>query len=138
MIYILGKECINESDELDDVVTSASTDIKDILDYLSLENMTYFQMLDNTILIREDGSRDYFLLRVSKNMIDNLEKYPSKILLNNEIEYTEMKRKVSVWCSKISKEMEEQERLEKEMLQKITEERERKMYEKLKKKYGNE
>ena len=138
MIYILGKECINESDELDDVVTSASTDIKDILDYLSLENMTYFQMLDNTILIKENGSRDYFLLRVSKNMIDNLEKYPSKILLNNEIEYTEMKRKVSVWCSKISKEMEEQERLEKEMLQKITEERERKMYEKLKKKYGNE
>lgn len=138
MIYILGKHWLGENDELDEIIEIASTDIQDILDYLNLDYMKYYHMTDMTILIKPNAIHNHFVLRVNKDMIDSLEKYPSPILLDNEDEYEDIKKKVSEWCFKINQTIEIQKRLEKEEQQRKTEERERQMYEKLRAKYGNE
>lgn len=138
MIYILGKHWLGENDELDEIIEIASTDIQDILDYLNLDYMKYYRMADMTILIKPNAIHNHFVLRVNKDMIDFLEKYPSPMLLDNEAEYEDIKKKVSEWCSKINKEIEIQKKLEQEELKAREEAKERRIYEKLKAKYGNE
>lgn len=138
MIYILGRRWLGENDELEEVIEIASIDIQDILDYLNLEYMKYYQMTDMTIVIKPNAIHEHFVLDVNKDMIVSLEKYPSPMLLDNKTEYEDMKKKVSEWCSKINKEIEIQKKLEQEEQKAREEAKERRMYEKLKAKYGNE
>lgn len=138
-IYILGKGGYNDSYyDLEDVVEIATTDIQNILNRLSLDKMKYTSMTDYTILIKIDGEDYYEDLCVSKTMHKRLIEYPSAKLLEYEEEYDDMKNKIVKWCENISVQLEEEKKSKEEADRLKKEQKERALYEELKRKYGNE
>ena len=137
MIYILGEQYLSEMNGVDEAVEMASTDIQDILDYLTIENFGYYGMTDKMIVFMQSGDTDNYTLNVSKNMINSLTSYAAYFVKDNHEEYEDVKRKVSAWCEKINKELEERRRQEEEAKRKETEAIERAMWEKLRIKYGD-
>ena len=135
-IFILGRNCCYDNDYIEDVVELVSTDIQSILDYLSLDRMSYSSMTERTIIIKLDGEGGFYEeLCINKSMYEHLIKYPSPRLLEYESEYDDMKNKVVKWCKNISKYLDEEKKKKEESQRLKREQDERALYEKLKKKY---
>lgn len=134
-IYILTKNEYYDYCEADDVIYIASIDIQKILDYLSLDRMSYEKMTECEILIKPDGSEDYETISVDKEINKNLIRYTPKLLLKNKDVLQELIKKTSIWSKNLIEELEEQKRKQEEDKARKQEIRERALYEKLKAKY---
>lgn len=137
-IYILGNCDYKCGDYMEDIVELSSTDIQKILDYLSLDRMSYTTITDYSILVKIDGEKNYYEeLRVNESMYKRLIEYPSTKLLEYESEYEDMKNKVAKWCEDFSHKLEEERKHNAEVERLKKERSERAMYEKLRAKYGD-
>lgn len=135
-IYILGKSTCYNDGYMEDIVELVSADIQNILDYLSLDRISYLTMMDYSILIKLDGEKDFCEeLFVNKSMCEKLTDHPSSKLLEYELEYNDMKNKIIKWCKNTSERLEEERKKEEESKRLKTEYAERALYEKLKRKY---
>lgn len=136
-IFILGEESVCES-YLEDCFDVVSTDIQKILDYLSLDKMSYIKMTDYSIIIKIDGEQDYYEeLPVYSTMYQKFIDYPPTKLLEYKSEYDDMVEKVTNWCKDISNKLEEERKRNEETKRLKKEHAERALYEKLKKQYGD-
>ena len=66
-IYVLGAYNTMREEELGECFEIVTTDIQKILDYLSLDRMSYERMTDYSIIIKIDGDIHYSQIFVSKN-----------------------------------------------------------------------
>lgn len=136
-IFCLG---INDDSDytgyLEDRIEMVSTDIQKILDYLSLDKMSYTTITRYSIIIKIDGEADFYdEFTVKKDMHEHLLLYPPKELQEQEVEFADIKCKVTQWCRDISIRL-EKERISREEARRVAEElEERALYEKLKEKY---
>lgn len=135
MIYILVDDYMDVPCE---AIKVASTDIQDILDYLSLDNIPYLSMTDYEIIIRQNKMTEYYdNFDVTKDMYNGLVKYPPRLLLQSG-EFEEVKNKIKVWCENITIRLEEERKRKDQEELKNEEEKERREYERLKAKFENE
>lgn len=134
-IYILTKNGCYDYCDAEDVICLASTNIRKILDYLSLDKMPYEEMMEYEILIKPDGSEDYETISVDKEIDKNLIRYAPTLLLKNKDVLQELVITTSVWRKNLIEELEEQRRKQEEDKVRKQEIRERALYEKLKAKY---
>ena len=132
MIYILGKYYLYDDDKLDEVIKVISNNIQDILDYLNIDNIPYYHMLDYALIISNEKSHYEYTIRISENMLQNLEKFPNELFFDDYEEFKDMKNRIANWCSDISDAI----KLINEQILEQEEEKERKLYEQLKAKYG--
>lgn len=137
LIFVLGESSIYEND-LEDCFDIVSTDIQKILDYLSLDRMSYMKMTDYSIIIKIDGEDNYYeYLPVCKTMFDKFVNYPPTRLLEYKSEYDDMMKKIAKWCEEITIKIEKEKKRNEEAERLKKEHAERAMYEKLKRKYGD-
>ena len=138
-IFVLGRNNYYSDSYMEDIVELISTDIQNVLDYLSIDRMSYTTITDYSILIRLDGEKDFYEeLCVNKSMHEHLIEYPSSRLLEYESEYDDMKNKVVKWCENILNGLEEEKKKKEESERLKKEHAERALYEKLKRKYEGE
>lgn len=139
MIYILGDDFMIENEGLEDVIYMASTKIDDVLEYL-YNNVEIHNLCNYAILIKSENDYTFCsTINPSIYAYDNFSKNkPSMFFeIENDAEYKHIKDQLFIWCNalkvKIQKEKEERDRMEAEKKEK----QERKLYEKLKAKYGD-
>lgn len=138
-IFVLGRNNYYSDSCMEDIIELVSTDIQNVLDYLSIDRMSYTTMTDYSILVRLDGEKDFYEeLCVNKSMYEHLIEYPSSMLLEYESEYDDMKNKVVKWCENIFNRLEEEKKKKEESERLKKEYAERALYEKLKRKYEGE
>ncbi|GFI31396.1 hypothetical protein IMSAGC013_02791 [Lachnospiraceae bacterium] len=138
-IFVLGRNNYYRDSYMEDIIELVSTDIQNVLDYLSIDRMSYTTMTDYSILVRLDGEKDFYEeLCVNKSMYEHLIEYPSSRLLEYESEYDDMKNKVVKWCENIFNRLEEEKKKKEESERLKKEYAERALYEKLKRKYEGE
>lgn len=122
-IYVLHKDSIYEGDEIEDIITNVSTDVKDLIDSLVLNNIRY---PDNIISVFHDGVFvDDFIVGVE------YEDYSFVGMLNEEVEY--FKQLLNGFAKKLKEFKEEQRRKDDEEKERKKLEKDRKEYERLKK-----
>lgn len=136
MIYLLG-DFFEAECGLSEVVDMATTDIQNIFNYLSLDNLDLRVIMDKEIVIMPNGRCDRFELSVNLDMLSRFDICAPTFIKECD-EYKEMRTKISNWCDKISKELEEKRLREEEEKRRIKEEKDRATYEKLKAKYENQ
>ena len=133
MIYLLGDFFESECG-LSEVVDMATTDIQNIFNYLSLDNLDLRVIMDKEIVIMPNGRKDKYELAISLDMLSRFD-VCAPAFINECDEYEEMRTKISSWCDKINKELQERRLREEEEKRRIKEEKDRAIYEKLKAKY---
>ena len=133
MIYLLGDFFVSEGG-LSEVVDMATTDIQNIFNYLSLDNLDLRVIMDKEIVIMPNGHTDRFELSISLDMLSRFDICAPSFIRESD-EYDVMREKISSWCDKINKELKEIKMREEEEKRRIKEEKERVQYERLKAKY---
>lgn len=137
MIYILGKTYMCEDDELDEVILFASTNINDVLEY-AYKNINAIRIHGCSLYIKtEDDDYSGEIVAVNKSMYDKFTNYSNFLCEDdNRLERMNIEMHMKHFCEAI----ESKEKAEKEKEDKIRklrqEQEERKLYEKLKAKYG--
>ena len=59
-IFVLGRNNYYRDSYMEDIIELVSTDIQNVLDYLSIDRMSYTTMTDYSILVRLDGEKDFY------------------------------------------------------------------------------
>lgn len=136
LIYILAHDCEYKED-LEDMVCVVSTDFQHVLDYLTVDRVTYLS--DYEIFICKDGNIDESGSIFLNTDINNyLRKYPPAILWENKETLNELISMTDAWCEKIKLQLEEKKRRQAEERNRKQEEKDRALYEKLKAKFENQ
>lgn len=132
-IYILAQDC-EYKENLEDMVCVVSTDFQKILNYLTIDRVTYLN--DYEILICKDGDIDESdSIYLNTDINNYLRKYTPTILLEDKEILNELISMTDVWCTNIKLQLEEKKRKEKEEKDRKQEEKDRALYEKLKAKF---
>lgn len=137
MIYILGRNDCYDCSDLEEIVTMASTEISDVLEYLY--NKTNLKHLRNySILVIEENGSASCLLYPSDILYEDFIEYTPSIFLEkeNEAEFFSVKNQLCVWCDAVKNRKEEIAERERRIREFEIEKQERKLYEELKAKYG--
>ena len=135
MIYLLGDFFTSEGG-LSEVIDMATTDIQNIFNYLSLDKLELHIIMDKEIVIMPNGRCDRFELSVNLDMLSRFDICAPTFIKECD-EYNEMRTKISNWCDKISKELEERRIREEEEKRRLKEAKDRAAYERLRAKFEN-
>lgn len=135
-IYILAHDCEYKED-LEDMVCVVSTDFQKVLDYLTVDRVTYLS--DYEIFICKDGNIDESgSIYLNTDINNYLRKYPPAILWENKEVLNELISMTDVWCKNIKVQLEEKKCKQEEEKKKKQEDKDRALYEKLKARFENQ
>lgn len=135
-IYILAHDCEYKED-LEDMICVVSTDFQKVLDYLTVDRVTYLN--DYEIFICKDGNIDESgSIYLNTDINNYLRKYPPAILWENKDVLNELISMTDIWCKSIKAQLEEKKRKQEEEKRKKQEDKDRALYEKLKAKFENQ
>lgn len=137
-IYLVSKRANYEGEELEDIINYASTDFKDVIEGIDYTDI----YLDDDIYVMRNGENDNLLYDIKyliKDAIESFDKYTPDIFLDNEDEdeISYVKLHLEKWCNARKKYLVEKENRELADKRQKEEERDRREYERLKRKYEN-
>ena len=135
-IYILAHDCEYKED-LEDMICVVSTDFQHVLDYLTVDRVTYLS--DYEIFICKDGNIDESgSIYLNTDINNYLRKYPPAVLWESKETLNELISMTDIWCENIKVQLEEKKRKQAEEKNRKQEEKDRALYEKLKARFENQ
>ena len=136
LIYILAYDCEYKED-LEDMICVVSTDFQHVLDYLTVDRVTYLSNYE--IFICKDGNIDESgSIYLNTDINNYLRKYPPAVLLESKKTLNELISMTDIWCENIEVQLEEKKRKQAEEKNRKQEQKDRALYEKLKARFENQ